>query len=65
MVNYRHCWGEDRVFYIGDGERSCCLPARWTSVIADDPFVEMSAGRSFFRVVDLLEMVDLVQGVSG
>jgi hypothetical protein len=32
------------------------LPARWTSAVSDDPFVVVSAGRSHFRIADLLEL---------
>jgi hypothetical protein len=31
-------------------------------VVADDPFVVMSAGRSHFRVADLLELAEFVRG---
>jgi len=64
LVDYRHCWGEDRVFYLDDTRQVRCLPARWTSVVADDPFVVVSAGRSHFRVADLLDLVKLVRGGS-
>ena len=33
------------------------LPLAWTSLAPEDPFVSLSAGRSAFRVVDLLELV--------
>jgi len=37
------------------------LPASWTSEMAPDPYVAMSAGRSIFRVVDLVDLVELVR----
>jgi hypothetical protein len=37
------------------------LPARWTSVEAEDPFVVVAAGRSRFRVVDLIELSALLE----
>jgi len=40
------------------------LPAAWTTVAPADPFVVLSAGRSFFRVEDLLSLVPLVEGLS-
>ena len=61
LVHYRQCWGEDRVFYPDEREVMRSLPARWTSAVADDPFVVISAGRSLFRVTDLLELTNLVQ----
>ena len=45
------------------------VPARWTSVEAEDPFVVVAAGRSRFRVVDLIDLVALLgrvrSGASG
>jgi hypothetical protein len=41
------------------------MPATWTDVEAPDLFVSVSAGRSFFRVVDLLALSALVREVSG
>ncbi len=37
------------------------LPASWTSVVAPDPFVALSAGRSFFRIQDLVHLVAFVR----
>jgi len=39
------------------------LPARWTSAVAEDPAVVMSAGRAHLRVADLLELAQLVREV--
>ena len=39
------------------------LPASWTSAGEEDAFRVMSAGRSAFRVEDLLELVEVVRGV--
>jgi len=36
------------------------LPLGWTDAAEPDVFVTMSAGRSAFRVVDLLELAALV-----
>ena len=62
LISYNHCWGEDRVFYVDETEQIRSLPARWTSAVADDPFVVLSAGRSHFRVADLVELASLVRG---
>ena len=48
------------MFYRDGGQESRSLPASWTSVAAVDPFVAISAGRSPFRVVDLLRLAELV-----
>jgi hypothetical protein len=61
LVTYRHNWGEDRVyFHNGEGKLSS-IPACWTTVVADDPFVAMAGGRCFFRYEDLLKLVELVE----
>jgi hypothetical protein len=36
------------------------LPAAWTDVVSEDPFVVMAAGRSPFRVEDLLRLAEVV-----
>ena len=59
----RRTWGEDRVF-VFDGEgQMFSLPAGWTDVDAPDPYVAVSAGRSAFRVADLLELAALLDGI--
>jgi Family of unknown function (DUF5372) len=57
----RSNWGEDRVFVFTaeGGVRS--FPAGWTDAAAADPFVVMAAGRSPFRVQDLLALAGLLQ----
>jgi hypothetical protein len=59
-VTYRHNWGEHRVYFHDDTGRLVSLPAQWTSVFPLDPFVAIAAGRSPFRVQDLLELSHLV-----
>ena len=56
LVTYRQNWGEDRVYYHDDEGRLCSLLAAWTSLSPADPFVTIAAGRSPFRVEDLLEL---------
>jgi hypothetical protein len=54
LVARHNNWGEDRVYFS--------LPASWTSVEEDDPFRVIAAGRPFFRVTDLRELVRLIGG---
>ncbi len=63
LVTYRNNWGEDRVYFHNDEARLVSLPARWTDVLPPDPVVVISAGRSAFRVADLLELVQLIRRV--
>ena len=62
-MDYRRSWGEDRVVYVDELGEARSLPSRWTSATADDPAVVVSAGRSHFLVVDLVELVKLIQVV--
>jgi len=64
LIIYRHIWGEDRVYYHDDTGKLRSIPAKWTDVAGGDPFVIVAAGRSPFRVVDLLELYRLVGGIS-
>jgi Family of unknown function (DUF5372) len=41
--------------------RLISLPVVWTSVVAEDAFVAVSAGRSMFRVAELLELARLIE----
>jgi len=63
LIDYRYFWSEDRVVYVDETGEASSLPARWTSAIAEDPAVVVSAGRSHFRVADLIELAKLVCGV--
>lgn len=57
-------WAEDRVFFIaGDGQLRS-MPAGWTDVDPGDPFVAMAAGRSAFRVTDLLALASLLEALA-
>jgi hypothetical protein len=64
LIEYRRFWGEDRVVYVDERGEACSLPAGWTSAVSGDPVVAVSAGRSHFRVSDLVELAKLVEGSS-
>jgi len=60
FIASRQNWGEDRVpFFDEDGVRRS-LPRAWTDAADVDPFVALAAGRSPFRVEDLLELVERI-----
>jgi len=61
VVNHAHNWGEDRVWFQAASGRLSSLPANWTSIVAEDPFVAVAAGRASFRVEDLFELARLIQ----
>jgi hypothetical protein len=39
------------------------IPASWTNVVGEDPFVVVAAGRAYFRPKDLLGLGDLLRAV--
>jgi hypothetical protein len=60
VIVRRYNWGEDRVFYREPAGNLASLPSRWTSVLPEDLFVVVAAGRSLFRVRDLIDLIALV-----
>jgi Family of unknown function (DUF5372) len=62
-VTYCHGWGSHRVYFHDDAGRLRKIPAGWTDIVAEDPFVIVSAGRSAFRVTDLLMLADLIEAL--
>lgn len=65
FVDRQQRWGEDRVLYRDPDGYLLSLPARWTSLAPEDPFVIVAAGRSAFRVPDLIELATLVAMLRG
>ena len=63
FVNRRKSWQSDRVYFFDDAGELACLPAEWTDLAPEDPFVVVSAGRSPFRTADLLELAELIAGL--
>ena len=61
VIVRRYSWGEDRVFYREPAGNLASLPSRWTSVLPEDLFVVVAAGRSRFRVRDLIDLTALVR----
>jgi hypothetical protein len=63
LVVRKHNWAEDRVFFFAEDGQLRSIPAGFTDVDPPDPFVAISAGRSIFRVEDLLGLADLLDGL--
>ena len=60
FVVARRTWGEDRVFFLDEDGVQRSLPRAWTDAADVDPVVMLGAGRSPFRVEDLLALVELI-----
>jgi len=61
LVSYRQTWGERRLYYHDEEGQLRALPVDWTGMAPVDPFRMISKGRSWFRVVDLVELVGLIR----
>ena len=62
LITYLHTWGENRVYFQRqESEHLVSVPASWTDVVPEDPLVQLAAGRSLFRVPDLVEVVRMVE----
>jgi len=55
---------ESRVFFFNTKGRKSSVPLYWTDIGPQDPFVAVSAGRSLFRVADLLGLVRLIEEIN-
>ena len=65
FVKRKKNWACDLVYvYDQDGDL-VTVPAVWTDMAAEDPFVVMSAGRTAFRTEDLLAAAELVDQLRG
>ena len=60
LVAHTRTWLEGRVYYEDGAGRTVSIPARWTDVEARDPYLVVAAGRSYFRVADLVELTYLL-----
>ena len=60
LLDLRGPRGHEQVFFQAGRSRVSLIPLAWTSMAAGDPFVVLAAGRSWFRVAELLEMVRFV-----
>ena len=57
--------GVEWLHYTADDGALRTIRRAWTSAAAVDPFVRVAAGRSAFRVSDLLALAALVDGLGG
>ena len=60
----RKLWGRNYFIFHTDSGQRLVIPIAWTDMAEeDDPFVVISAGRSYFRVEDLLSLSELLKGL--
>ena len=56
LTSRKHSWGEDRVMYFDAHGKLRSILTSWTSLAEPDLFAQTAAGRSWFRVDDLLRL---------
>ena len=62
LIRYRRSWGGNgSVDGRTAGGQRISLPLSWTDAGAEDPFLTMAKGRSYFRVDDLLRLAALIE----
>jgi hypothetical protein len=64
LLGVRQNWAEDRAFFLDEQGVQRSLPVGWTDAVGADVFVVVAAGRCPVRVVDLLELALLIDGVA-
>lgn len=60
FITRKQTWGQDRVFYRNSEDKIVPIPASWTSICQDEPFVKQAAGRAFFTFENLKELSRLL-----
>lgn len=63
LLDYRGSFGQERVECMDARDRLITVPLVWTDACGVDPFVAISAGRSFLRAEDLLRLADMLEGL--
>jgi Family of unknown function (DUF5372) len=63
VVGLRRTNHDERVCFYNPQGQLLAIPVTFTSLAAPDPFVLRAAGRSCFRVEDLIELTRLVEGL--
>ena len=63
-MTFRQNWGEDRVWFYDNDASLRSVPTSWTDAAPMNVFVVVAAGRSLFRVADLLELTQRIQAAS-
>ena len=63
FIAIQQTWRQDRVFFFGGDGSTLSLPRAWTDLADPDVFVTIAAGRSAFRVAELLALAELIDGV--
>ena len=61
LVDRRTNWGENRVYFFDARGQVQSISASFTDVAGVDVFVDVAAGRSYFRFDDLIQLAALLE----
>ena len=61
ILNFVYVCHEHKIFFHDEQENVASIPVAWTNFLPEDPFVAVSAGRSFFRIDDLIQLFQKIQ----
>ncbi len=61
LVRVKQLWGEHRAYYFDSSGKLLAIPINWTTLRKSDPFREISRGRAYFKLNDLLELCEVVK----
>jgi len=64
FVKRRRNWRADCVYVRDGGGELVSLPADWTDVVAEDPFVVVAGGRAPFHLDGLVALAELVASLA-
>jgi uncharacterized protein DUF5372 len=64
LVHQRYA-SEERVRFLDDDNQFREIPLSWTNAAPEDPWLVIARERSWFRFDDLLELVRIVEDLSG
>ena len=64
VIDRRHGQSGECVYLEVDTVRVERVPTAWTSLCSADPFLRVAAGRSLFRVEDLVRLAELVAQIA-
>jgi hypothetical protein len=63
LVDYVHDWREHRVYFYDCQQNLTSVPTSWTNLLPIDQFVAASAGRSYFRTDELLQLAKEIKSL--
>jgi Family of unknown function (DUF5372) len=64
FVKRRRNWRADRVYVRDDAGGLLSLPAEWTDVVPEDPFVVVACGRAPFHLAGLVALSELLASLA-